>query len=123
MHVVCFISCAQAQLTQRVHSVHTLTQPLNTPIAVHRLHTQKQPPIIDISLGLHAGAVKFAEPAGLGDFRSLRQAKARGDICNESQLDGLSVHSGTHVDFASHFLEARWHLRGATDGLWQRGTP
>ncbi|KAK9821571.1 hypothetical protein WJX81_004953 [Elliptochloris bilobata] len=78
---------------------------------------QAQPHVIDISLSLHPLAVKFAAPSGLGEYRSLAKAKKRGDICNESQLDGLSVHSGTHVDAASHFLEEARERGVGTDSL------
>ena len=63
--------------------------------------------IIDISVGLDSKTVKFASPDGLGEFRRMGTTIDEGADYNLSELQDLGVHTATHIDAPSHFVNVR----------------
>ncbi|KAK9824638.1 hypothetical protein WJX72_011965 [[Myrmecia] bisecta] len=61
--------------------------------------------IYDLTFEIHSASPTWDSPGGLGpDHRLLAKCRAKGDICNGSELR-LPAHTGTHLDSPGHFVD------------------
>eukprot|EP00884_Botryococcus_braunii_P020358 jgi/Botrbrau1/7005/Bobra.0165s0034.2 len=68
-------------------------------------------------MALGPESVTWDSAEGLGEFCRLGKSQELGDICNLSVINNLSVHSGTHVDAPSHFVEAAFRSGKGVEAL------
>ncbi len=64
--------------------------------------------IIDLTIGLGSDTVAGFSATGLGaGLRPMAMLRSKGDLANFSSLKLDLVHTGTHLDAPSHFVQVR----------------